>query len=84
MRIFSGGETSIEFRKTVFASDDCYLSHLQCTTMGPASSWLAFDEFRTKVTRGRAWRGTPWSGHAVKWYCGGEKEKTFDGGWFCG
>ena len=29
---------------------------------------LAAAEFRTKETSGRAWSGTPWSGHAVKWY----------------
>ena len=43
-------------------------NYLQCTTIGPASKALAAAEFRTNDTRGRACKGTPWSGQAVKWY----------------
>ncbi len=43
-------------------------AYLQCTTIGPPSDGFAFDEFLTKVTRGSACSGTPWSGQAVKWY----------------
>ena len=44
------------------------LPHLQCTTIGPASTGLAEATFLTKWRRGVGYSGTPWSGHTVKWY----------------
>lgn len=44
-------------------------SHLQCTTMGPASGGLqAFTRLR-KARNGVGCSGTPWSGQAVNWNC---------------
>ena len=44
----------------------CFLiSYLQWTTTGGSSSALAAAEFLMKEMRGRACRGTPWSGQAV-------------------
>ena len=41
------------------------ISYLQWTTTGGSSSALAAAEFLMKEMRGRACRGTPWSGQAV-------------------
>lgn len=40
-------------------------SYLQCTTIGPVSFILAPDDLRTKLSKGRAYSGTPMSGHWV-------------------
>lgn len=40
-------------------------SYLQCTTTGPMSGVLAAEDLLTKVSTGRAYSGTPMSGHWV-------------------
>lgn len=43
-------------------------SYLQWIKIGPESSGTEVRTFLRKARREVAWVGTPWSGHAVKWY----------------
>lgn len=45
------------------------ITHLQCTTMGPALGGLENLTRRIKESSPVAWQGTPWSGQPVKWNC---------------
>lgn len=45
------------------------VSHLQCTTMGPASGGLHDFTRLRKARKGVGCSGTPWSGQAVNWNC---------------
>lgn len=66
--ITANGENKINFMlQDVFVNH--VVSHLQCTTMGPASGGLqAFTRLR-KARNGVGCSGTPWSGQAVNWNC---------------
>lgn len=44
-------------------------THLQWTTMGPASGGLQAFTLRRKARMGVGYSGTPWSGHAMNWNC---------------
>lgn len=48
---------------------DHVVSHLQCTTMGPASGGLHDFTRLRKARKGVGCSGTPWSGQAVNWNC---------------
>lgn len=44
-------------------------THLQWTTMGPASGGLHVFTRRRKARMGVGYSGTPWSGQAMNWNC---------------
>ena len=45
-------------------------TYLQCTTIGPLPYWSSYDRtLRRNAIIGLALKGTPWSGHDIKWNC---------------
>ena len=63
--------TSSKKEKNVYNSVQLipWCTHLQWTTIGPASRGLQAFTRRRKARMGVGYSGTPWSGQAINWNC---------------